>query len=106
MNKKLKNVTAKSSFSLATVVGTLGTKVTGFADVSVNKTVTLMQNNVRWGFSTAGVIVALLGLGWLFLNWDDGPAARRAPIFTLVGGIIIVGLGFAIAGAITAPPGA
>lgn len=106
MNKKIKNVTAKSSFSLATLVVTLGYKVTGFADVSVNKTVSLMQNNVKWGFSTAGIIVALLGLGWLFLSWDDGPAARRAPIFTLVGGIIVVGIGFAIAGAITAPPGA
>ncbi|MEY8538160.1 hypothetical protein AALM99_06865 [Lactococcus muris] len=106
MKNKTKKLIAQSSFSLATLVGVLGFERIGFAAVTVQQTVAMMQNNVKWGFGTAGVIVALLGLGWLFLNWDDGPAARRSPIFTLVGGIILVGLGFAIAGAISAPPGA
>lgn len=106
MNKKLKKMAAKTNFSLAAVTTTVGCKMTALADVTTTSAVKSMQDNIKWGFGTAGLIVALLGLGWLFLSWDDGPAARRSPIFTLVGGIILIGLGFAIAGAITTPPGA
>lgn len=106
MNKKIKKIAAKTNFSLAAVTTTVGYKLTAFADVTAKSAVKTMQDNIKWGFSTAGVIVALVAFGWLFLSWDDGPAARRSPIFVLVGGIIIVGLGFAIAGAITTPPGA
>lgn len=105
MNKKIKMQASKTSFGLAALTSTLAVKMTALADVTTASAVKTMQDNVKWGFSTAGIIVALLGLGWLFLSWDDGPAARRAPIFTLVGGIILVGIGFAIAAAITAPPG-
>lgn len=107
MNKKIKKIVAKTNFTLAAVTSTIGLKLTPvLADVTTQKTVKNMQDNIKWGFGTAGMIVALISLGWLFLNWDDGPAARRAPIFTLVGGIVLVGLGFMIAAAITAPPGA
>lgn len=106
MNKKIKKIAAKTNFSLAAVTTTVGYKMTALADVTTASAVKTMQNNIRWGFGTAGIIVALLGLGWLFLSWDDGPAARRSPIFTLVGGVVLVGIGFAIAAAITAPPGA
>ena len=107
MNNKLKKISSKTSFGLATVLGTTSLKVTNvLADVTTATAVTTMQKNIKWGFGTAGIIVALLGLGWLFMSWDDGPAARRSPIFTMVGGIILVGIGFAIASAITAPPGA
>ncbi|ARE13490.1 MULTISPECIES: hypothetical protein [Lactococcus] len=106
MNKKLKKIAAKTNFSLAAVTTTVGYKMTALADVTTTSAVKTMQSNIKWGFGTAGIIVALLGLGWLFLSWDDGPAARRSPIFTLVGGVVLVGIGFAIAAAITAPPGA
>lgn len=106
MNKKIKKIVAKTNFTLAAVTSTALVKLTAFADVTAAGAVKTMQNNIRWGFGTAGVIVALISFGWLFLSWDDGPAARRSPIFVLVGGIILVGLGFAIAGAITTPPGA
>lgn len=106
MNIKIKKIAAKTNFSLAAVTTTAGYKMTALADVTTASAVKSMQDNIKWGFGTAGLIVALLGLGWLFLSWDDGPAARRSPIFTLVGGIILIGLGFAIAGAITTPPGA
>ena len=107
MNKKIKKIVAKTNFTLAAVTSTIGLKLTPvLADVTTSSAVSTMQKNIRWGFGTAGIIVGLLGLGWLFLSWDDGPAARRSPIFTLVGGIILVGLGFAIAAAITSPPGA
>lgn len=106
MNKKIKKIVAKTNFILAAVTSTVLVKLTAFADVTAKSAVKSMQDNIKWGFGTAGIIVGLLALGWLFLSWDDGPAARRSPIFVLVGGIILVGLGFAIAGAITTPPGA
>lgn len=73
---------------------------------SAAQAVKATQDNVKWGFGTAGVILALIGLAMLFFSWDDGPAARRSPIFMLVGGLILVGIGFGIAAAITTPPGA
>ena len=67
--------------------------------------VTTIQGDVKWGFGTAGIIVAIIGLVLFFMNMDDGPAARRAPIMMMVAGLIMVGAGFAIAAAITPPPG-
>lgn len=106
MNKRLKNIASKTSFGIATVTTTISPKLTALAAVTSASAVKTMQDNIKWGFGTAGIIVGLLGLGWLFLSWDDGPAARRSPIFTMVGGVVLVGIGFAIAAAITAPPGA
>lgn len=106
MNQKMKKLSAKMSFGLATLSSTIVPKLNVFAAVTTASAVKSMQDNIKWGFGTAGIIVGLIGLGWLFLSWDDGSAARRSPIFTMVGGIVLVGIGFAIAGAITAPPGA
>lgn len=64
------------------------------------------QDSVKWGFGTAGIVIGLIGIAMLFFSWDDGPAARRSPIFMFIGGLLLIGIGFAIAAAITTPPGA
>ncbi|MGL4249032.1 MAG: hypothetical protein ACRCR5_09680 [Lactococcus garvieae] len=88
------------------LITTATTKVTMLASgPTAAQAVKVSQDNIKWGFGTAGIVLGLIGLAMLFFSWDDGPAARRSPIFMLVGGLLLVGVGFAIAAAITTPPG-
>jgi len=107
INKKVsttQKMGAKTSFSLAGLAPAIISKPV-FADVTTSSAVTSIQNNVKWGFGVAGIVLALIGLGLFFLAFEDGPAARRSPIMMMIGGLVIVGVGFAIAAAITPPPG-